>query len=101
MPDLINFTNIDFEQLYLRCVASYQACIQDPDNSFLQDEVTVPINELVIKDDCVRIVMPAMDAENYHIETEITLYVDDDWFGYYRLVTDKHGDVIDDVLHFH
>jgi len=103
MRDLINTKGvIDLEYCFLKCKVSYQACINISENKYLRDDIEVPINELVLQDDSVKIFIDSKVYGESIIAVRINLFSSElnKSIGYYRYIENIAGEPIDDFLAF-
>lgn len=91
----------EVDLLYRLARASYRACISNPENAYLQDEVTRRLGDITVKEGPVKIILSAGSTEVNQIEVHLQLYTDGQWMGNYVSTLTASGEVIDDSLVFH
>ena len=91
----------EFDLLYSNAKADYLACISDPENAYLQEEVPLPLRDIVVKEWHVKIVYSAGSPEADQLEVHLGLYAGGKLVGNYVSILDATGEAVDDSLVFH
>jgi hypothetical protein len=90
-----------FENLYLKAKKSFNACILNPDNDYLKDEINIPINEIILVEEFIRIQFFKYDIEKFVVEVKLKLISHDDHIiGSYLYWEDEKNTPLDDSLIF-
>ena len=87
--------------LYGQAEAAYRACISDPENAFLQEQVPLPLRDIEVRQWQVKMVFSAGSVEVGQMEVHLGLYAAGKWMGNYVSTLNASGEVIDDRLVFH
>jgi hypothetical protein len=96
---ILNKENL--EQMYSKAKIAFKRCIEDEENEFLKNEINIPTNSIVMKEEFIKIKYIKIDTENYVIETKIQLVSQaDDVIGSYIYYENEKGIAIDDSLIF-
>lgn len=100
--DTVKLDTSTFENLYLKAKHSYYKCVLDPDNDFLKDEIKVPIEEIILKEDSIRLQFFASDTDKFIVEVKLTLFsLAAHPIGYYTYYEDQSRTQTDDSLIFY
>lgn len=87
--------------LYNKAKQKFEECINDDDNKFLKDEVSLSVHEIeVIKKD-IKIVFSQMDFEQYLFEVSLILFDGQKEIGKYLYIENEKGEAVDDSLVFY
>ncbi len=93
--------DIDIEHLYTKAKKAFQKCMKDKENKFLQAEIEVPLNKMILKNDYVKVKQINNYGDHLVIEAGITLLSQENKrIGQYSLVVDNNYQSIDDFLVF-
>ncbi|WP_035559991.1 hypothetical protein [Hymenobacter sp. IS2118] len=87
--------------LYHQAKADFQACINDPDNAFLQEQVPLPLRDIVVREADVKLVFAAGSGVVARREVHLDLYDNGTWMGAYVSIRAATGERLDDRLVFH
>lgn len=88
--------------LYAKAKEEYNNCISNEDNAFLEEEVSVPLNTIELKEASIKIVFSLEDTERYLLEITITLWDrSNQLLGEYQYTQDDEGNGVDDSLVFY
>ncbi len=91
----------DLEQKYMKAKKAFMKCAVDEENEFLQSEINIPINSIVLREGSITIRYEQEIADNYVIEIRIQLISPtDDVIGSYTCYENESGAMIDDSLVF-
>jgi len=93
---------VDFlEDLYLKAKLSFKECISNPDNSYLQDEIDVQIDEIILMEEFIRVQFFKHDITKFIIEVKLQLISQDSrLIGRYFYYEDEKRTPLDDSLVF-
>ncbi|SFQ78948.1 hypothetical protein [Hymenobacter arizonensis] len=91
----------EFDQLYRKAREGYQACINHPENGFLQEQVTLPLRKIDVREGEVKIVFSAGRVEVDRMEVHLGLYASGEWMGDYVAILNVTGELVDERLVFH
>ncbi len=93
---------VDLEHLFLKCKASYQACINVEGNEYLSDDIEVSINDLILQDDSVKFFIDSEEYGESIIDVRVNLFSRKlkKYLGYYRYIESLDGKPLDDYLVF-
>jgi hypothetical protein len=92
---------ISLDTLYLRAKTAFNECLSSDRNAFLNQELNIPSNKIVTKNEWIRIQFSGNNEANYIIEVRLTLFSHQDKkIGYYCYHENHEGEVIDDYLVF-
>ncbi len=99
----MKFENIaeDLPLLYGKAKKSFDECIRNKDNGFLQNEVELLLNEIVVVEQDIKVVFYKMNFNNYIIEVTLLLFNGSQEIGKYLYVEDHFKHAIDDSLVFY
>ena len=91
--------NLDVQ--YSKAKTTFEECIADPDSDFLNEEIDIPISEIITKNESVKIQFFGSDKKHYIVETLLLLFTpNDEKIGYYCLHEDENEEVVDTYLVF-
>ena len=89
------------ENLYLRAKGSYYECILDPSNDFLKNEIDVPIAEITLIEQHIRVQFLKYEVNNLIVEVKLLMARPDNTIlGYYAYHEDENQVCVDDFLVF-
>lgn len=89
------------ENLYLRAKASYYKCVSDPSNEFLKNEIDVPIAEITLIEQHIRVQFFKHEVSKLIVEVKLLLARPDNTIlGYYAYHEDENQICVDDSLVF-
>lgn len=88
------------KRYYDNAIEAYEKCIGKEENSFLSEEIDIPVQNLRIENDSVLFKYIGMDDSYFVIEVKLRLMSGNFEIGYYILVLDEQHTHIDDVLFF-
>lgn len=98
---MIIVSNRELGELYEKATESYHRCVNNPENTFLQDEISIPIDEIQLKRTKVKAVFTENTPEVYSWEVEIVLWDENAMIGRYTYIEDDMGNEIDNGLVFY
>jgi len=91
----------DFKRLYMIAKDSFKSCIRDPENSFLNDELTFNILDIIIQEEYISIKIMTINENNLTKEVSLSLlspeYVR---VGTYKYILDNKDEFLDEFLTF-
>jgi hypothetical protein len=96
--------NINFNlslALYIKAKESFERCIQNNDNKFLEDEIDVPLNDIIVIEKNIKIVFFKTDLDEYTIEICLGLFSGNEEIGKYTSILNEKYDEIDNFLVFY
>lgn len=91
----------DLAFIYNKAKMKYKECINYKDNTFLKDEVNIPLEFILLREKDIKIVFSQNAAYNYLLEVTLELYDGDEKIGQYIYSENEIGDEIDDILVFY
>ncbi len=98
---MVKFNKKDLELIYSRTKASFEKCVRDEENKFLENEIEIPITSIVTKEEFVKIQYLEYQIDNFVIEAKIQLLSQSNKIiGSYTYYEDESGVGIDDNLMF-
>lgn len=98
---MLPIEQINLDAQYSKAKASFEGCITNPENEYLNEEIEIPFSEIVTKEESVRITFSGSDKGRYIVETLLLLFTpNNEKIGYYRLHEDESEKVVDDYLVF-
>jgi hypothetical protein len=98
---MLSIEQINLDTQYSKAKAGFEGCITNPENEYLNEEIDIPISEIVAKKESVKITFSGSEKSHYIVETLLLLFTpNDEKIGYYCLHEDESGKVVDDYLVF-
>ena len=98
---IISIKKTELKLLYDKAIRNYHDCLIKVDNAFLRDELSIPLESIILKFSNIKIVFSQTDIENYVFETTISLWdYNDKYIGKYVYIEDGNGNEVDDKLVF-
>lgn len=95
------FEEIDLNLRYSKARIFFREMMANEENTYLIEEIGVPLDSIIIQDDFVRITFSSRDIQKYVIETKIKLFSSNNKeLGWYSYLEDETTDIIDDTLVF-
>ncbi len=77
-------------------------CVLDPSNDFLKNEIDVPIAEITLIEQHIRVEFLKHDVNTFIVEVKLLLArPDNSSLGYYAYHEDENQTYVDDFLVFH
>ncbi|SEW40134.1 hypothetical protein SAMN05428988_5232 [Chitinophaga sp. YR573] len=99
---IVEISKHEFTLLYTKAKEKYNNCINDEDNAFLEEEVSVPLKTIELKESSIKVVFSLEDTERYLLEITITLWDrSNQLIGKYEYIQDDEGNGVDDSLVFY
>jgi hypothetical protein len=98
---IIDLNSNDLNERYKKTVAMYYECINHKENAFLQDELSIPFEQVKLKKASVKIVFFDTLDEIDSWEVSIDLLDESSIIGKYTYIDDDKGNVLDDILVFY
>ncbi len=90
----------ELSRLYNKTREMYSNCIQNKDNSFLQEEILIPLEQIELKNSSIKVCF-SQDIDNrYSWETSITLWDGSSIIGKYIYIEDDQRNFLDEFLGF-
>lgn len=92
----------DFSKdLYLKAKLSFKECILNPDNDHLNNELNIPLREIVLKESFIRLQFFEHETEKFIVEVKLKLISPDhNLIGSYSYYEDEEKTPLDDFLIF-
>jgi hypothetical protein len=98
---MLSIDQINLDVQYSKAKAGFEGCITNPENEYLNEEIGIPVSEIVTKKESVRITFSGSEKSHYIVETLLLLFASsDEKIGYYCLHEDENEEVVDDYLVF-
>ena len=91
----------DLSLLYNEAKENFKACIQDEDNGFLKDELSISLDEIVVVEKDIKIVFSKRVFDEYVIEICLILLGGSREIGKYTYIMNEKREGIDDSLVFY
>lgn len=92
---------INLDVQYSKAKAAFEELFTNPDNEYLNEEIDIPVSEIVTKNESVTIQFSGNDKNHYIVETLLLLFtLSDEKIGYYCYHEDENEEVVDDYLLF-
>lgn len=96
-----NFEELDLDLRYSKARIFFRECMINEENSYLIEEIGVPLDSVIIQDEFVSVTFSSRDLQKYIIETKIKLFSSNNKeLGWYSYLEDETADIIDDYLVF-
>lgn len=93
--------NINLDVMYLKAKISFNECIANDDNKFLNQQIDIHISEIITKNEWIRIQFFGSDKNHYILEARLLLLSPGDkQIGYYCYCEDENGEYVDEYLVF-
>ncbi len=87
--------------LYNRAKQKFKHCVNDEDNIFLKDEISVSLHEIIIIEKDIRVIFSKRDFEQYLLEVSLILFDGQKEIGKYLYVENDKEEMIDDSVVFY
>lgn len=84
--------------LYHKAKESFEKCIRNDENEFLNDELSMPFDDIVLIEKDIKIVFSKRVFEQYSIEVCLLLSVGNNIVGRYQYNENDKNEAIDDSL---
>jgi hypothetical protein len=98
---IIDISKQEVALLYAKAKEKYNNCINHEDNAFLEEEASVPLKTIELKESSIKVVFSQEDTERYLLEITIGLWDrSNQSIGKYMYIQDDVGNTIDDSLVF-
>lgn len=99
---IIEISKQEVALLYTKAKEKYNNCISNEDNAFLEEEVSVPLKTIELKEASIKVVFSLEDTERYLLEITVTLWDrSNQLIGKYQYIQDDEGNGVDDSLVFY
>jgi hypothetical protein len=98
---VVEITEQDLALLYEKARKSFLQCISNPDNAYLQDEVNIPLEQIVAQGATVKAVFLEQSNHLYAMEVCLVLHAKEDVIGRYDYSENEAGEPIEDGLVFY
>lgn len=97
----IEINKNDLSLLFARAKKGFEGCIKEKDNHFLQDEISIPLDDILLLEDEIKIVFKPNITHEYLIYVNLLLCENDTMIGRYKLLIHSEEGEIDDFLTFY
>lgn len=98
---ILKINNQELSILYNKAKENYLLCVNNKDNSFLQKEISLRLEDIKIINSNIKIVFSNEISNEYLIEVSLSLWENSvKCLGNYVSVQDVDGNLIDDRLVF-
>ena len=98
---MLNLSPQYLKDLCAKAKFAFNKCIADPENDFLQDEIKIPLGNVILLEEFVRLKFVNYEIDRFEIEVKLALASPDgSLIGMYLYYEDERGLVIDDMLVF-
>src|SRR5688572_23069643 len=92
---------MNFDVMYSKAKAAFEKCITTDGNRFLNEEIDIPVSEIITKNELIRIKFFGNNKNHYIVEARLLLFSQsDEKIGYYCYHEDENEEVVDDYLVF-
>lgn len=99
MKTRLDQINLDVQ--YSKAKTAFEEFITNPDNAYLNEEIDIPVSEIITKNESVKIQFSGSDKNHYIVETRLLLFTsNDEKIGYYCYHENENEEVVDDYLVF-
>ena len=99
MNSKLDQINLDFQ--YLKAKTSFQECITNPDNEYLNEQIEIPVSSIITKNESVKMQFYGSDKNHFLVETLLLLFTPSDKkIGYYCYHENENEEAVDDYLVF-
>lgn len=89
------------KDLYLRAKLSFSECVLNPENDYLQDEINISIDKIILKEDFIRLQFFEHQVDKFTAEVKLQLISPDNTLvGRYYYYEDEKKTALDDSLIF-
>lgn len=89
------------KELYLKAKLSFNECILNPDNNYLKEEIDIPIDEISLVEDFIRVQFFKNNIDKFVVEVGLKLISQDNRsIGRYFYYEDEKNTPLDDSLIF-
>jgi len=93
--------DLNTHELYLQAKEGFLCCIRNVDNSFLKEEVDIPLENIIPKKRNIKIVCESDENEDYYYEVSHWLFGNEILIGEYVAFLNQNKEIIDDKLVFY
>lgn len=97
----IDINKNDLSLLFVRAKKGFEGCIKEKDNHFLQDEISIPLDDILLLEDEINIVFKPNITHEYLIYVNLLLCENNTMIGRYKLLIHSEEGEIDDFLTFY
>ena len=91
----------DLTLLYIEAKEHFKKCIRDKENKFLQDEVNILLDDIVIIEKDIKIIFTQKNFTEYICEVSLLLFEGSREIGRYLYIQNEKQEEIDDSLVFY
>lgn len=91
----------DFSLLYNKAKEGFDECIRNKDNEFLKDELSIPLDDIVVAEKDIKIVFSKRAFEECIVEVCLVLFEGSKEIGKYTYITNDKKEMVDDSLVFY
>ena len=92
---------VDLPMLYERAINSYRACIYNKDNLYLNEEVNIPLEEIIVGGKSIKIVYNSTNFSDPIFEVCLLLFDESLEIGKYTYLESVKKEAVDDFLVFY
>jgi hypothetical protein len=89
-----------FDSIYEKARRHFSQCISSEENLFLEKEIGVPLEAIILINEGIKIIFNQGNVETYKLEVCLALRVSDSVVGKYKYYEDEKGNSVDDSLVF-
>lgn len=91
----------DLSLLYTKAKESFNECIQNKDNEFLRNEINIPLDNIIVIENEIKIVFSKRRFEQYKFEVRLLLFDGSIEIGKYLYIKTSNEEEVDDSLVFY
>ena len=91
----------DFSLLYIKAKESFNECIRNKDNEFLKAEINMPLDDIIVIENDIKIVFSKRRFEQYKFEVSLLLFDGSEETGKYLYIENSNEEDVDDSLIFY
>lgn len=91
----------DLSLLYIKAKESFKECIRNEDNEFLKDEVNIPLEDIAVVEESIKIVFFQKIFDSYLFEVTLLLFDGNQEIGKYSYSENERKENIEDNLVFY
>ncbi|MBK5722310.1 hypothetical protein JGH11_15655 [Dysgonomonas sp. Marseille-P4677] len=91
----------DLSLLYIKAKRSFKECISNKDNEFLKDEINIPLEDIIVIEENIKIIFTQKGFNHYLIEVSLLLFDTNKEIGKYIYSENEKQEDIEDSLVFY
>jgi hypothetical protein len=91
----------DFSLLYIKATQSFNECIRNKDNEFLRAEINIPLDDIIVIENNIKIVFSKRRFEQCKFEVSLLLLDGSKEIGKYLYIENSNEEEVDDSLVFY